>query len=527
MEPTTSVDMKEIGQSVNAIKSAWNEKDYERVARECRKLLEHEPENVYGLIYLARSATYTGDWTDVVHAGWALTRRSPRDAFNAARKLNQAGQVREAARIYSNIEIRPDWFDAKVADMAWKEGISLLKSGQAAANENDIESAKIIWMAGVRIAPRSQLLRDRVSEFALEAKNLARKKELEKDPAAYIKAWREVLWFNPTDVIAASKIARAFERDNERDAITAWLKVLAIEPTHEMANERLRKLVARSDLEDHAIRAMVELGWDETTDSLIREFAEARDSKARATLEKILKARRREAINRARSVDREVDPRAYLEAWKSVLVLNPEELGAARKVISSANGLQDYSELVEGLIAHLEITPGDTVLGVRLASAALRAGQEERALEYLARHGMADLSLRQVAGLQKRVLRACKNAMRALDFDHALSCFHALELADAKDPAVEDLRPIVAKRAASNAKEAEKQGNLVAAVPLAEKVLQIVPDQPIALTIVARDLWRHRRFGDLVELCTPRVKPGPEYASVQKLLDQSAAKMAA
>jgi hypothetical protein len=56
MEPVTSVDMKEIGQSVNAIKSAWNEKDYARVADQCRKLLEHEPENVYGLIYLARAA---------------------------------------------------------------------------------------------------------------------------------------------------------------------------------------------------------------------------------------------------------------------------------------------------------------------------------------------------------------------------------------------------------------------------------------------------------------------------------------
>jgi tetratricopeptide (TPR) repeat protein len=527
MEPVTSVDMKEIGQSVNAIKSAWNEKDYARVADQCRKLLEHEPENVYGLIYLARAAAYTEDWPDVVHAGWALTRRSPREAFNAARKLNHAGQVREAARIFSDLDIRPDWFDAKIADMAWKEGVSLLKSGQTAANNNDVESAKIIWMAGVRIAPRSQLLRDRVSAFALEARQVARRQDREKDLAGYIRAWREVLWFNPTDVLAASKVAQAYERTNEKEAIVAWLKVLAIDPEHQTASERLRKLVSRHDLEDHAIRAMVEVGRDENTDPLIAEFAENRNAKASATLEKALKARRREALNRARGLDRTVDPRGYLEAWKNVLVLNPEDLSAAKKVVSCASALRDHSELVDGLIAHLNITPGVAALGERLANAALRAGQEERALEYLARHGMADLLSSRVVELQKRVLRAGKNAMRAFDFDHALSCFNALELADRENPALEALRPMLAKRAASNAKEAEREGNLVAAVPLAEKVLQIVPDQPTALGIVARDLWRHKRFGDLVDLCAPRVKPGPEYASVQRLLDQSAAKMAA
>jgi hypothetical protein len=166
-------------------------------------------------------------------------------------------------------------------------------------------------------------------------------------------------------------------------------------------------------------------------------------------------------------------------------------------------------------------------LAQRLASAALRAGQEERALEYLARHGMADFSVRQIESLQRRVIQACKNAMKARDFDHALSCFHALELADAQHPAVEALRPALAKKAAAQAKDADRQGNLGVAVPLAQKVLRIAPDQPAALTIVARDLLRHRRFSELVELCGPLVKPWPEYASLQRLLDKAALKMAA
>ena len=518
--------MKDLGQSVNEIKAAWNEKDYARVANQCRKLLEYEPENLYGLIYLGRAAANIEDWLEVEMAGSALVRRSPRDAFNAARMLNRAGLAVEAARIFANIDIRPDWFDEKIVELAWKEGISLLNAGRAAMERGDEESAKLLWTAGSRIAPRSQLLRDRVSQLALEAKEAARKQNLSSDPAAYMKAWRDVLRFSPSDAIAATKIARACERDPDMDAIAAWLNLLAIDPANEVANERVRKLVDRDDREDHAIRCLVEMGRDETTDPLIHEFAENRDGKARVTLEKVMKFRLKEALTRARAVDAATAPRQHLEAWKNVLILNPRDLGTAKKVIGGAKRLGDNSELVEGLIAHLEITPGDPILAQKLSSAAMRAGREERALEYLASRGMADLSVRQIAGLQKRVLQACKNATRALDFNHALSCFHALELADDKNPALDPLRATLAHRAASNAKAAEKQGNLGEALPLAEKVLRIVPDQPTALTIVARDLWRHRRFADVVALCESRVKPGPEYASARKLLDQATAKMA-
>jgi tetratricopeptide (TPR) repeat protein len=527
MKPIVNSAIKEPGHSISAIKSAWNEKAYEQVASQCRKVLEDDAGNVHGLIYLSRAAAYTGDWPDVAQAGAALTRQSPRDAFNAARKLNRAGRALEAAKIFSNVDIRPDWFDATMADLAWKEGISLLKAGQAAVDDNDVESAKILWVAGAHIAPRSQLLKDRVTDLALEVRAMARRQDLATDPNAYLKAWKEVLRFNPLDTLAATKVARACERGDEKEAVTAWLKVLAIEPDHEVANERLRKFVGRYDLEDHAIHALVGVGRDGNTDPLILEFAESRDEKARVELEKVTKMRLREALNRARSVGREEEPRLYLEVWKKVLVLNPSDIGAARKIISSATALADYSALVDGLIAHLEITPGDPVLGQRLAKAALNAGQEERALEYLARHGLADFSVYQIESLQRRVNQACKNAMKAFEFDHAFRCFHALELADDKDPVVETLRLVLAKKAASQAKEADRQGDLGVAVPLAEKVLRIAPDQPAALTIVARDLLRHRRFGELVALCGPRVKPCPEYASLQKLLDKAAMKLAA
>jgi tetratricopeptide (TPR) repeat protein len=304
-----------------------------------------------------------------------------------------------------------------------------------------------------------------------------------------------------------------------KDAVDAWVKVLAVDPDYEAAKAKLRDLVKRHGLEDHAIRALIDQGRDEHHDPLVLELANNRDAKARGAREKLV----RDALQRAQAADRDGDTPQALGAWKEVLALDPKHLAGARRIVAIARQLNDHSALVEGLTAALEIKPGNTDLAQRLAAAALRAGQEQPVLEYLSRQGLADLSLKQMDGLHRRVLNACKTALKAADFDQALSCFRTLELADGKHPALEPLRPVLADKAASNAKGAEKQGNLAVAVPLAEQVLQIVPDQPVALLVVARDLWRHKRFSDIVKLCKPRVKTGPEYASVQKLLERAAA----
>jgi hypothetical protein len=71
--------------------------------------------------------------------------------------------------------------------------------------------------------------------------------------------------------------------------------------------------------------------------------------------------------------------------------LNPQ-LRAAQKAAGAARKSGDESKLVEALIALLGITPDDGAARDRLATAALRAHQEQRVLDWLARHAQADLS---------------------------------------------------------------------------------------------------------------------------------------
>ncbi len=519
--------MKEVGEAVRKIKQAWKDKDYSSTVSLSRKLLGWEPGNIFGLIYLARAAAYTGDWTDVTEAGAAIVRHSPRDAFNAGRKLNRAGQTLDAAQIYAKLEIHEDWFDAGVADLASKEGVSLLRAGQAADKDGNHDLAKTLWVAGLRIAPRNEVLARRVRQLVQQAIKTAKGQDRNKDLAGYADAWREVLRLSPSDVLAAAKLAWAYERLDQKDAIDAWLKVLAIAPAHEKALERLRYLALRHDLEDRAIRGLAQLDHNEGAESLIKTLSETRDVKARESQNSILKVRLREALARARILDRDAEPRKYLVAWKDVLVLDPTNLGAAKKVIRVARQLGDHSELLEGLITLLEITPDDAVLWARIVKAAQRAGREQRALECLADHGLTNIPKDQVHGLRKRVINACKNALKASDLDAAISSFRTLARVDGQHPSVSALKPAVLKRAASSAWEAEKAGNLALAVPLAQQVLDIAPDHPIALKIVARDLLRHDRCQELVALCRPHIKPGPEYDAVQKMLDRASAKLAA
>jgi tetratricopeptide (TPR) repeat protein len=528
VEPVPGVDAQAVAEAVRGVRSAWNDKDYPRAVSESRLLLEREPGNLQGLIYLARAAAYTGDWADVIFAGEALIRQSPREAFTAARKLNHVGQVREAAEIFAALEMREDWFGSEVADMAWAEAVSLLKAGQVAADNGDSDLAKILWVAGARIAPRSQILMARVRQLATQAKTTASEVDRDTDPSAYISAWREVLWLDPSNLLAAIRLAWAYERLDAGDAIDAWLKVLAIERGNAKATERLRRVAMRNDLEDRAVRGLVELDGPEDLEPLIHELAESRDAKAREARESALKAKRREALARANAADRAAEPQGYLAAWKEVLALDSTHVGAARKVVSVAHALGDHAEQVEGLIALLEVTPDETVLRDRLVSAAQRAGKERRALEYLSRHGgLESLPVEKVEGLRKRVINACKRAVSVADFNLALANFRALALASDGRGSIEPLRLSLAKKAISSAREAERQGDLAVAVPLAEQVLEIDPDHPVALSILARDLLRQRRFGDVIELCQPRMKPGEEYEAVRKLVERATAKLPA
>lgn len=518
-EPVPQPNAGDILAAVREIQASWKNRDFPAVASLSRALLERLPGNVHGLAYLARSAAQTHDWAVAAQAAAELAEQKPLEAFAIARQISRAGMTLMAARLFASLDFTGDWLDAKTAELAHEQGLDFLEAAQTAVASEDAASARVLLTAATRLAPHSRRALLLQGRLTAEFRKAALALDFGQDPDGYLKAWREVLSLKPADVLALSRIAQATERVDVRDGVDAWLAVIAAAPDQPGANNKLRTLARRHDLEDRVIRGLIGQGRDERSDPLILELAESRDAKARAARDKLVRA----AVQHAHAADRDHDPRRSIAAWKAVLAMDSKHLTAARRVVAAARQLGDNAELVEGLSAILEIQPGDAQLAQRLATAGLRSGREQRVLDLLVRQGVTDLTAQSMAALHRRVLVACRSALNAGDFDLALSCLRTLELADAEPATLEQLRSIVAGKAAAGARGAERAGDLIASVSLAEKVLQIVPDHPIALSVVARDQWRRRRFGDLVELCGPRVKPGPEYAAVQKLLDRAAA----
>jgi tetratricopeptide (TPR) repeat protein len=512
---------------VQDLKAAWKDKDYARTIDLGRALLKLEPQNTLGSIYLCRAAAESDLWSETASTALAIVQSSPVDAFRAARKLADAGHLQEASQIFCALDYNEDWFDAPMADRAWKQGITMLKLGDEAMTEGDAELAKAAWIAGTRLAPRSRILSSRVRELAENAKEEARQVDREQNPAAYIEAWNDVLRLDPTNLSAANKVALALGRGPDKAAtLDAWLKVLEIDPANEKAIEKVRDLAGRENLEDRVIHALRALGRDET-DPLIRDLVVERDQRAAKAQELALKSQLKIALLRARAVNRETEPERFLSAWREVIVLDPKHGLAARKVVSIARQLGDDAALVEGLVVLVEIDPGDAENVARLISAGLNRHQEQKTLDCLAALGQADLSEPKIEKLFTRVHRMCKDALRAGDFTHALSYFQTLERVNGEHPLLEPLRPDLARRAATSAKTAEREGNLAGAVQLAEAVLAIDPNLPAAIGVVARDMLRGKRFRDVIALCTPKIQPHEEWDPIRKVVEKAAMKLPA
>ncbi len=500
------------------LQTRWEAEDYAGVARRSRELLQSKPGHTDGLIYLARSAALTGDWSDVASAGLALAGKNPKEAFVAAGKLNRAGRSLEAAKILSELDIRDAWFDAEAAELAGKDAPLLMMAGEAAAQRGDGEAAAIIWSAGARIAPRSQVLAGKVRRLTRELKTTLTGLDPAKEPGRYLSLCREMSRLNPANLAAAVRFARASEVSSDTSAIDAWVTVLAIAPDYEPARARLLSLAARYRLESYAIASLLAHGRASEFDKLVHELSAAQDAKAKAALDK----RVRLAVQKASRMKRDVDPKAYIAAWTDVLALSPKDPRAAKRVISGASHLRDYTALVNGWLAQLDITPSEAAAD-RAAAAALHAGEEPRVLDHLARNGLVSLLPRaRLEVLYRRVMLAGRTALRGSDFDLAMACYETLALVDKNHQGLEGLRLALANGLAANARKAAEAEDRVTAVLLASEALEIVEDHPVALTMVARDLWREKRFDELVAFCKPRVKAEPRYDAVNEMLEQAA-----
>ena len=515
-----AVGLMEVEPCVRDVKAAWSRQEPQKVVDLCQRILAQNGNNETAWLYLARASVLVKDWEAASAAGKALAASHPREAFVVARRLNHNARERQAAEIFAVLDIRPDLFDATLSSFAWQEAASLLAYGEKVFASGDYNAATQIWQAGWRIAPGNLQLRQRMVERILAVRAQAKRTKVVPDPLAYAKAWKAVLDLCPHDVIAAEKVARGYEHIEEKAAILPWIDVLAIDTSHAKARERIRKIADQRNLENHAIDLLVKAGLGKEQADLIATLIEIRDAKHDAWVRR----ERRERIRLAREVDRVSNPEGYLLAWKHVLAICPADHGAARKIISVAKPLGKFQELVDHAIIYLGIMPGDPAIARALASAALKAGDEVRALEFLAREGLADLAVQSIMRLHQRVHQDCRRAIQKEDYDRALDCIGALHRADEEHEYVVALRKIVLHEAASLAKIANKAQDFDRSIGLARKILEIRPDEPVALSIVAGDLIRRNRPEEVIALCqvvpAQTIETSKKFEDLRKVLDR-------
>jgi hypothetical protein len=274
---------------------------------------------------------------------------------------------------------------------------------------------------------------------------------------------------SPIDIAAIEDVALGLKTWSSERIHATWSRIMA--PLPDQARARMAPGLALflydAGHEDEALGVLAETPMDKTmlkrwkrmgelkhamagirpSDSyprLYRLMQETRLDPTRA----IPNAKRQENLFLAVSLDRDADPRRYLAAWKQVLAQSSPRSNAAKRaakrIVSVADEVGEPSDVVDGLIALLEIAPEDRGTRERLASAAIGALPAQKALDCLARHGLADLAAPKIDSLHARVCRACEDAARAGDTGLALSLFRSLERVDDRHARVEALRPSLA-----------------------------------------------------------------------------------
>jgi hypothetical protein len=279
---------------------------------------------------------------------------------------------------------------------------------------------------------------------------------------------------NPIDTALIAEAAATFTTWSSDRIHAVWSRIMA--PLPDQARARMAPGLALflydAGHEDEALGVLAETPMDKTMlkrwkrmGELKHPMAGVRPSESYPRLYRLMEetrldptraipnAKRQEDLFLAVSLDREADPSRYLAAWKAVLAQSSPRSNAAKRaakrIVSVADELGEPSDVVDGLIALVEITPQDRGTRERLASAAISARHAQKALDCLARHGLADLAAPGIGSLHERVCVACEGALRAGDSELALSLFHSLERVDAKHVRLESLRPSLAEQAAA------------------------------------------------------------------------------
>jgi tetratricopeptide (TPR) repeat protein len=236
------------------VRAAWRARDFNAVAAVADKLLDKAPKTIDVARMRVKALLLLGRAQEAGNAVLPIAVAEPRLALTVAGALVKAHELDAAARIV--IALRkagadaPDNFHA----LAGKVASLLLAAGDAAEKSGAADKALTAFLLGAAADPANVALQRKVAALRAAARNMAKDVDFEKDAAAYVAAWKNLLALDATNVNAMKRLAVAAEKAGDHAAaLEMWGRVMDCDPSIVAAPARVARAALRCGKEYDAL----------------------------------------------------------------------------------------------------------------------------------------------------------------------------------------------------------------------------------------------------------------------------------
>ena len=232
------------------------------------------------------------------------------------------------------------------------------------------------------------------------------------------------------------------------------------------------------------------------------------------------------AAKTAKEIDLAANPAGYVRAWEEVLLLDPSNLTAAKKLTAAADKSGDARQIMNSWLRILELDKQNDAAMLRIAKAAVDANLDHEALAQLRNLGLANPETPSVASLRKRLQAACRQAVAANDVIAAADHLALLiDTAGGDEHEFETLRAAVVLRLTKAIRAANKTFDRDGAAAVAQRLLRFDPRNVYALLVLAQYSARVRRPADTIAFCERLIAIDADHAKAHDLLDRAKSKL--
>lgn len=227
------------------------------------------------------------------------------------------------------------------------------------------------------------------------------------------------------------------------------------------------------------------------------------------------------AVQRAKSLTTVRGLDAYVDAWETVLSIDPENIAAAKRLVVVAEQKSNTSQAFALWGRLLNLEPTNKAIPLRLTKAAVQAGDEAEALIRLHAAGHDGSHDNVMKMLRRRVIAKIKQDIIDDEPAAAAEKLKALTKAQTSEEDIGRLPASIALRLTRKLRHARKDDDDTAASYLANLLLQIDERNPLALSTAARLSLRSRRFEDAAKLYERLLAEKPDFPKAAQLLERA------